>query len=453
MTRFLFTTLPTDDLGLLARSLPIANELTARGHAVTFCSPAPAPRRVIAEAGFANLIPRHPIFDLIASDPSTRGLIALVVSGRWRQRYGSLRAFLGALLPALPRRAAPPTADVWNMDHAGALMGLMSEGFVRASCEGLREAMVESGAEVVVDFWNPMAVIAARSLGLPVVTVIQGDAHPASAGFIWWRPRPANIPTPAPVVSRVLEGYGLPPVARLADLSVGDLTLVTGMPATDPLPAAADVTYVGALLWQRAEATLPEHIEALSRDRPLVWVYSGNPRYASSGDALDSMVVLHACVAALRDEAVNVVLTTGHHRLPEEIGSLPGNFHFEPYLPGLVMAERSDLLVHHGGYGSCQTGLVAGRPAAIVPTYAERESNARRIAALGAGLVVPVERVAGKKQVRAGDLRAAVRRALADPGYAERARRAGDELRRYGGAGYAADCIERLRQVRIMSAA
>jgi len=48
------------------------------------------------------------------------------------------------------------------------------------------------------------------------------------------------------------------------------------------------------------------------------------------------------------------------------------------------MAERSDLLIHHGGYGSCQTGLVTGTPAVIIPTYAERESNARRIAALGA---------------------------------------------------------------------
>jgi UDP:flavonoid glycosyltransferase YjiC (YdhE family) len=48
------------------------------------------------------------------------------------------------------------------------------------------------------------------------------------------------------------------------------------------------------------------------------------------------------------------------------------------------MAERSDLLIHHGGYGSCQTGRLCGKPAAIVPTYAERERNPRRVAALGA---------------------------------------------------------------------
>ena len=62
MTKFLFTTLPTNDLGLLTRSLPIARELATHEHIVFFCSPAKAPSRLIAEAGFENLLPRHPIY-------------------------------------------------------------------------------------------------------------------------------------------------------------------------------------------------------------------------------------------------------------------------------------------------------------------------------------------------------------------------------------------------------
>jgi len=42
MTTFLFTTLPTNDLGLLTRSLPIARELREQGHTIVFCSPAKA---------------------------------------------------------------------------------------------------------------------------------------------------------------------------------------------------------------------------------------------------------------------------------------------------------------------------------------------------------------------------------------------------------------------------
>lgn len=168
------------------------------------------------------------------------------------------------------------------------------------------------------------------------------------------------------------------------------------------------------------------------------------PRYGLSGDALDSAVVLEACVDALADEDVDVVLTTGHHRLPRALLPLPPRFRHAPFLPGLAMASRCDLLVHHGGYGSCQTGLHAGKPAVILPTFSERESNARRIAALGAGEMVEVRRRGRRRAVDAGALRAAVRRVLRDRSYADRARELGAALRAYGGAARAATLIEEL---------
>jgi UDP:flavonoid glycosyltransferase YjiC (YdhE family) len=63
---------------------------------------------------------------------------------------------------------------------------------------------------------------------------------------------------------------------------------------------------------------------------------------------------------------------------------------------------RCDLMVHHGGHGSVMTGLRAGTPAVIVPTITERESNARRLVALGAGeIVMPVTRADGEKAIDA----------------------------------------------------
>ncbi len=380
------------------------------------------------------------------SEPPGAYRIGFFASRRWRKRHGNLFAFLRKLVLALPVKSAPDTPEVWNMDHAGARMGMLNEGFVRANCEALEETMADCGADVVVDFWNPFAVIAARVLQKPLITVIQADAHPLSQGFIWWKTPPKNIPTPVPVVNKVLADYNLQPVEKLGELCVGDLTLVVGMPETDPIPENADVIYIGPILWQKQEAKLPDWIGHLSREKPLIWVYSGNPRYSSGGDSLDSIVVLHACIAALADEDVQVVLTTGHHPLPREMLPLPANFRHEPYVPGLAMAERSDLLIHHGGYGSCQTGLYAGKPAVIIPTYSERESNARRIAALGAGTFVAVENVSGEKRVRTEELRATIRRVLADPSFADNARRTGERMRAYGGASRAAHLIERFGQ-------
>ena len=110
------------------------------------------------------------------------------------------------------------------------------------------------------------------------------------------------------------------------------------------------------------------------------------------------------------------------------------------------MAERCDLLIHHGGYGSCQTGLAMGKPSVIIPTYAERESNARRMVALGAAAMVPVEHDCGKKRVSVEALQAMVRRVLTNPSIADKAARAGERMRAYGGAAQAARLIEQFSQ-------
>lgn len=442
MTRFLFTTLPTNDLGLLTRSLPIARELSVHGHEIFFCSPAEAPRRLIAEAGFENLLPRHPLYDLISINSGAKGLVKFIISGKHRERYGNLFNFLSKLIPAIPIKSAADTHEVWNMDHASAMMGMLNEGFVRANCEALKEMMADCGADVIVDFWNPMAVMAARALRKPLVTVIQANAHPDSQGFIWWKTPPTDIPTPISVVNKVLADYELPPVNKMGELCLGDLTLVIGIPETDPLPEHTNVTYIGPALWQKEGTELPGWINDLDKGKPLIWVYSGNPHYSFSNGIFDSMVVLSACISALANEDMQVILTTGHHSLPEQLLPLPGNFRYEPYVPGLAMAERCDLLIHHGGYGSCQTGLYAGKPSVIIPTYSERESNARRIAALGAGVVIPVENSLAEKRVNVDELRKTVRHVLAVPTFVDNARKISARMRFYGGASQAASLIE-----------
>lgn len=110
------------------------------------------------------------------------------------------------------------------------------------------------------------------------------------------------------------------------------------------------------------------------------------------------------------------------------------------------MAERSDLLIHHGGYGSCQTGLHMSKPAVIIPTFSERESNARRVAATGASAFVRVEKGPRGKQVSIRELRASIRQVLHDPSFAINAQRISRVLRSYGGASQAAQLIERFGQ-------
>lgn len=441
--RFLCTTLLTNDLGLLTRSLPIAHELRQRGHTVAFVNPAHAPKKVIQEAGFTNLPLRHPLYELSSMKGRLHQLPRLLRSHRIKQHYGGSIRFLLQCARALPLRFAPATPDVWNMDHAAAMTGMLNRGFVKSMSETFMQVISEFEADVVLDFVNPFACIAARVLKKRLITINQADMHPNSPGFIWWKKPPASLPSTLPCVNSVLKDFGLSPIEKFEDLNIGDLTMVVGIPETDPLPSAENCTYIGPILWQKPDAQCPDWLEQLSPEKPIIWVYSGNPRYRSKGTVADSEVVVQTCVQALSQEDVQVILTTGHQVLPKNILPLPPNFHHASYVPGLATARKADVMIHHGGYGSCQTGLYTGTPAVIIPTFSERESNARRIADLGAGeYMLPSVDREGRKFLNPEKLRQVVKRVLTTPTYTKRAQHYSAKLQAFGGPSKTAQLIE-----------
>jgi UDP:flavonoid glycosyltransferase YjiC (YdhE family) len=248
--------------------------------------------------------------------------------------------------------------------------------------------------------------------------------------------------------NRILVSYGLSPLERVDELLLGDLTLAVGMPETDPLPESAHVTYVGAILLQPADQAQPDWFSELRTDQPVIWLYPGNPRYLPVPSPVDGEGIIRDCLRALAGEKVQVILSTGGHPLPRKFLPLPSNFRHVSFVPGLEMAQRADLLIHHGGYGSCQTGLLTGTPAVIIPTFSERESNAHRVAAAGAAEVLPpggnpFGALWGKWGVEPEILRATVWKVLNDPAYRANAQRLSEKLRAYGGAVAAADLIEK----------
>ena len=435
MSRFLFTTLPSNDLGLLTRSLPIALELRLRGHEVAYCHPARSPQILIAEGGFQNVLPDDPLYHMMA-DTSLGGLVRLLARGR------PLRTLkiLTRTIKAFDRLSA---AEMWNIDQFSATVNADS---LSANVTSLTQLIRSFRADPVVDFWDLRACIAARILGKPLITVIQSHQHPQSPGFIWWKDPPPDIPSAVPVINGVLREYGLPAIKTVGDLFIGDLTLVLGIPELDPLPDTAEVTYIGPVLWQKPGAATPPGMAELKTDKPVVWVYPGKLRYAGKRPtSFDSEIVLKTSIGALAAEDVQVVLTTGHHDIPRSFLPLPANFRFEPFVPGLAMAARSDVMIHHGGYGSCQTGAYVGTPAVIIPTFSERESNARRIVSQGAGeMVLPACDIRGKnKKADPAELAAKVRKVLSTPSYKENAARLRARFLEYGGAPEAARLIER----------
>lgn len=409
MAKILFTMLPANDLGLPTRLVPIARVLADRGHDVAVFNPAPAPARLIEEAGLANV-------------------------------------------PMPPRSLPDPPFDLakasqaWDVEEFFGWL-FADEEFVRANTALHLDLIRDFKPDVVVDSFGVFACLAARIAGVPLATVLQGNFHPESDGFRWWAgERPAHLPSIAPLINKVADDYGLGPVMRSVDLLAGDLSLIVGTPETDPVSPTARVIHIGPIVWQRGDAELPSAIASLRRSgKPVVWVYSGNPRYAPVPTAIDSIVVMRAAITALGGAAMEVVLTTGYQEVPAEIGPLPSNFHHAAYVPGRAMAECSDLMVHHGGHSSVMQSLAAGTPAVIIPTISERESNGRRLVALGAGeIVLPIDGEDGEKQIDMADFAEKVRRVLHEDRYRDAARSVAERMRQFRGAQDAAERIELL---------
>ena len=226
MARFLITMLPANDLGLPTRMVPIARALADRGHEVAVFNPAPAPSRLIAEAGLINLpMPARPM-------PAPAVDLTMVAEG-------------------------------WDVEHFFAGF-YTSEEYVRDATAVYVDLVRDYAPDMVVDSFEPIACLAARIAKVPLATVLQGNIHPASRGFTWWEDeRPAGLPSAAAHFSAVAQEYGLAPVKRIVDLMAGDLALIVGTPETDPVAADAEVTYIGPMVFQRSDAALPTWVEEL----------------------------------------------------------------------------------------------------------------------------------------------------------------------------------------------
>ena len=148
-----------------------------------------------------------------------------------------------------------------------------------------------------------------------------GRRPPVEPGFTWWRPAAPCLPLPRPGRERRARGARPPRRAHRAR-PVGRRADPRGRHPRPILPDGADVVYVGALLWEREGARLPEPMAALGRGARWRGCTRATPA-TGAARALDSEVVLEAGLAALGARDLDVVVTTGHHELPPGLGRLP----------------------------------------------------------------------------------------------------------------------------------
>jgi UDP:flavonoid glycosyltransferase YjiC (YdhE family) len=176
---------------------------------------------------------------------------------------------------------------------------------------------------------------------------------------------------------------------------------------------------------------------------PLVYVTFGS--IAPQQDYFPGLY--RAAIDALAPLPARLLVTVGRDRDPADLGPLPANVHVERWVPQADVVPHAAAMLCHGGFGTVRGGLAAGVPLVVLPLFADQPYNAQRVAALGAGIALE------RGPAAIGGAQEAVRRLLADGGYAERARTVAADVRALPTVDAAAELLRELAPPRSRGAA
>lgn len=289
------------------------------------------------------------------------------------------------------------------------------------------------GMRVLVSGWRPDLVLrescelasylAADDAGIPHVHVAVGLASFAESTF-------PGLEEPLTEVGgeRDLAGLIQAPTLSLLPLSFED----PACPGGDGVRRLRDDTAEQGVAVGPGVRPLPDWWDGA--DDPLLYVTFGSVA-ARLGLFPD---LYRAAIGALAGLPVRVLLTLGDAGDPAALGPVPPNVHVEAWWPQDQVMPHASAMVGHGGVGTTLSGLQAGVPMVVVPLFADQPYNARRVAAIGAGIVLEGGPAA------LGGLGDAVGRVLTDDSYRAGARRIAEEIGRLPPASAAVAWLEEL---------
>lgn len=236
--------------------------------------------------------------------------------------------------------------------------------------------------------------------------------------------------TLAPSLSRVRQGFGLAPVNHVQDhLDASALDLVAMSPSLLPKPADwLDKVHVSGFLSPRAtSATLDPTLEAFLAAGPA-------PIFVSFG----SMTALERDPSAVFRVVEDAVARVGCRAIVQSGGVRPTSarvLHVGP-TPHDALFPRCAAVVHHGGVGTTQTAMRAGRPSVVVAHFTDQFMWGGRLVRLG---VAPP--LVTRRSLDAARLARAIATAVQDDAMQRRARSLGEAMQSEDGVARAVELI------------
>ena len=232
------------------------------------------------------------------------------------------------------------------------------------------------------------------------------------------------------VVNDQRRAWGLPPLKRSTD-ALSKLAQIAQLPLALEFDVAAKppiLHYTGPFVDARQRPTIEFPWERLD-GRPLVYASLGTMQNGSESifrTIAEACAVLHA----------QLVISLGGGLEPSRLGTLAGDPIVVRYAPQLEIVKRAAVVITHAGLNTVLESLAEGVPLVALPLGNDQPGVAARIAARGAGVVIPQQKLTAKK------LRAAVSKLLDDQTYRNAALALQKAIAAADGLNRAADIIE-----------
>ncbi len=180
-------------------------------------------------------------------------------------------------------------------------------------------------------------------------------------------------------------------------------------------------------------AALPAHLENFvgAGAAPVVFTL-GSAAVLAAGDFYE---VSAKAAMSLGLRAVLLIGTDPRNQLSQK---LPDTICVAEYAPYSALFSRASLVVHQGGVGTTAQCLRAGKPMLIMPYSHDQPDNARRMKRLKVAQVIQKDSYTPARVARK------LKAMLADPSFAERARKVALQISREDGVKTACDALEAL---------
>jgi zeaxanthin glucosyltransferase len=332
------------------------------------------------------------------------------------------------------------------LTHTIAVNARSAEAVLGSGVSHAREAGIEA---MLVDLASPAGGTVADELGVPFATfcntVLLHRENTVPPFFTTWKVRSAWWATVrnwfawtayerklAPLLTHIQSHrrrVGLSIPARLSDcwstrLQISQQPDVLEFPRCH-LPK--QLHFVGPL--QQPPTNAPPDFPWSQLDgRPLV--------YASLGTLANRLVhVFRAILDGLASEDVQVVVALGRRDATWTL-PIPQNALVVGYAPQLDLIDRARLVITHAGLNTTLESLARGKPMLCIPLANDGLGVAARVAHVGAGELLRLEKVTPER------VRQLARLLLDTPAYRASAERVRESIRAAGGATRAADLVE-----------